>query len=180
MKIDAYMAKGTAFLVIAVLLSMVFFAFLQVILRNFFNSGIPWAEVILRHLVLWVAMLGGLLATRESRQISIDLLTRVRIPALSLILRWLGSLFTLVVVIILARAAQVFVLGEQEFGSTLYKNIPSWYAQVILPVGFYLIGFQILLNLALGRSRTFEPTAEEIDAENQDEKPNIPEDEANE
>ncbi|MDP8206868.1 MAG: TRAP transporter small permease [Candidatus Electryonea clarkiae] len=154
--IDLVISKTAAALVTIILLSMVSFAFLQVILRNIFESGIPWMDVVLRHMVLWIGMLGGLLATRQGRQISIDLLTRIPHPRFRVILKYIGSVFTIVITFILARASYVFVAGEHDYGSTLFGDVPSWYAQVILPVGFGLICLQVLLNIILGRVKSTE------------------------
>ena len=57
---------------ISALISMLGIAVLQIFLRNFFDSGFLWAESFLRILVLWVAMLGAMVATREKNHISID------------------------------------------------------------------------------------------------------------
>lgn len=134
-----------------ILISMVLLAFLQVILRNFFGTGIGWADVILRHLVLWVCMLGGVLATHEARHIGIDLVPRLVGKKGKAIVSILGSVFVAVVSVLLARASWVFVASEKEFGTRLFGEFPAWIAQVIIPAGFILIAFQVLLNLSLAR-----------------------------
>ena len=54
------------------LLVMLCMALLQIVMRNFFESGFLWAESFLRVLVLWVAVLGAMVATRERNHINID------------------------------------------------------------------------------------------------------------
>ena len=45
---------------ISVLLgALVFFGCLQIILRNFYNRGIIWADPLMRHIVLWLGRLGA-------------------------------------------------------------------------------------------------------------------------
>jgi len=61
---------------ILALASMLVMALAQIVLRNFFDTGLLWAEPFLRILVLWVAMLGGMVATREGRHIAIDAAAR--------------------------------------------------------------------------------------------------------
>jgi TRAP-type C4-dicarboxylate transport system permease small subunit len=51
---------------------LVVFAGLQIVLRLFFESGIVWADALLRHLVLWTAMLGAMTAARENKHLAID------------------------------------------------------------------------------------------------------------
>jgi TRAP-type C4-dicarboxylate transport system permease small subunit len=36
-------------------------------------------------------------------------------------------------------AARVFVESEKAAGQMMYQNIPVWYAQIIIPVGFGLL-----------------------------------------
>ncbi len=155
--IDRYLAYAVSTLLAVLLLTMVGLSFFQVFLRNLFDTGIPWADVVLRHMVLWVGMFGATLATRQGRQISIDALSRFIKPKFRRGLSWIVGVFTLVVTYSLARASVVFVSGERAFGSELPGTaIPVWVAQLIIPIGFSLIGFQLLLNLALGRSISFE------------------------
>ncbi len=153
---DKILTLIVSVLVSIVLVSMVGLSFSQVVLRNIFDSGIPWADVILRHMVLWICMLGGVLATRQGRQISIDILTRISGDKVKTVLYWVGSLFTLAVLFFLMRASSEFVMGEREFGSKLYGIIPAWYAQIIIPAGFLLIALQVVLNIALGRTNRLE------------------------
>lgn len=51
-------------------------AVMQILLRNFFDIGLIWLESYLRMQVLWLAMLGAMVATREGGHIRIDLLAR--------------------------------------------------------------------------------------------------------
>ena len=79
-KIDRGLYLFENSLLILILSVMVFMAFLQVVLRNLFHSGILWGDIFLRHLVLWVGFIGASLATRSERHINIDILTRLMSP----------------------------------------------------------------------------------------------------
>jgi C4-dicarboxylate transporter, DctQ subunit len=149
-------------LVVVLLLLMVGLSFVQVILRNFANYGIPWAEVILRHMVIAVGMFGAVIAARQGRQISIDVLSRIVTPKIKIGLRWLTTIFTIVVCIALVKASWYFVSSEKEFGSELFSGIPAWIFQIVIPIGFGLIALQSLLNLILGRGHTDLPEITEV------------------
>ena len=43
-------------------------------MRYFIKQGLPWVDLLLRQLVLWVPFLGASLATRENNHLSIDFL----------------------------------------------------------------------------------------------------------
>jgi len=83
--VDSGLAYVETGLIILILGSMVLLSFLQVLMRNFFDTGILWGDIFLRHLVLWVGFIGASLATREEKHINIDLLTRL-IPLLQKLL----------------------------------------------------------------------------------------------
>lgn len=126
---------------------MVILSFLQVILRNFFNTGLLWADIFLRHLVLWVGFIGASLATRSDRHINIDLFSRLAPKRYIVPIKIITQLFAIVIGIILARASYLFVVSEKEAGSIVFSNIPTWYIQIILPVGFSLIVIRIFLKI---------------------------------
>ena len=49
--------------VTALLLLLVGVGFLQIVLRNFFQTGLLWGDPLMRHAVLWLGCLGASLAT---------------------------------------------------------------------------------------------------------------------
>jgi len=61
---------------VALLLTMISLAVSQIVLRNGFDTGITWADSLLRVLVLWIALIGALVATRQQQHINIDLISR--------------------------------------------------------------------------------------------------------
>lgn len=142
-----------------ILLSMVMASALQIFLRNLMNTGIPGVDQLLRHGVLWIAMLGGTLATRYGRQIGIDLVNRYAGPTVRKIVAWITGLFTIIVCAFLTKASWAFVISEKEFGNDLLEGLPAWYLQLIIPVGFTLIIVQLIFNFILGR-QTGELTIE--------------------
>ncbi len=162
--LDKGLYQTISAVVIALLLGMVFLSFAQVVLRNVAATGFPWADVVLRHMVLAVGMFGAVLAARQGRQISIDLLSRIAGKRITRVLSWIGGLFTIAISLIMARAAWVFVAAERSFESELFSGLPAWYFQVVIPLGFGLLALQSVLNLLLGRGLT-EALAPEIGSE---------------
>lgn len=143
--VDAWIAKFETVILVIVLSIMVILAFLQVVLRNIFDEGILWGDTFLRHLVLWVGFLGASLATREKKHINIDLFTRFFKGKIESFIKALINLFASVVCWYLTSAAWTFVLDEKSANSTLFSDIPTWYFQVIIPVGFLLMTFRFLV-----------------------------------
>ena len=63
-------------MLISLLISMILLSSGQIVLRNFFDIGIIWIDPLLRVLVLWTALVGATVASRENKHIRIDLLSR--------------------------------------------------------------------------------------------------------
>ena len=122
------------------LLAMIFLASLQIFIRTFFDSGLVWADPLLRHLVLWVGMLGAALATRNGKHITIDIFSHL-LPARGLL--WLNlvlNLFAAVVCGFLTWAAFTFIKNEIAFSSGReLVGIPVWAWNLIFPFAFALM-----------------------------------------
>ena len=62
---------------VAGLVIMIVAGTMQVVLRNFFNTGVEWADILVRSLVLWVGFLGASLATRKAKHINIEIVSKI-------------------------------------------------------------------------------------------------------
>ena len=127
---------------VVILSGMILLASGQILLRNVFSGGFAWADEALRLMVLWVAMLGAVVASREDRHISIDVLARV-LP--DVIKRWtiaLVNAFTAAVSFTLAWFSWEFVAESRKYEDQLLNDLPAWLFQSILPVAFFLIGYR--------------------------------------
>lgn len=135
-------------LLFALLGGMIVLAFGQIVLRNGFDSGISWADPVLRILVLWVGMLGAVAASRENRHIKIDILERL-LPLR--FRRWSEMViasFTVVVCSLLAWHTFRFVQDEFQYSDFEIAGIPVWLWQSIMPIGFGLIAWRYLVRIA--------------------------------
>lgn len=147
--IDRVFARVLEILLIAILLCMVGLVGGQVILRNFFSSGIAWADVASRHMVLWVTFLGAMLATRSRGHLAIDVLMRAIPRVARNSVRIALDALACGVTFLLTRASIDFVLQERAAGSVLFLDIPTWVFQVIIPFGFAMISLEYAIGIAL-------------------------------
>lgn len=154
--LDRGITRVEAALLVLLLSLMILLSFVQVILRNFFHTGIAWADPTLRHLVLWVGMIGASLATRQDKHIKIDVVTRFLSPTAKSGLQIILSLFSALISLWLFRASWQFVLDEQEGGSLFFGIIPLWPWQLILPLGFLLFSFRFLLRTVIDISQLMQ------------------------
>lgn len=138
-------------LVFLMVVALVFLGGAQIVLRNFFHSGLIWAEPLMRHTVLWLGCLGGMLATRRLRHINIDVFSRLVPRSAQPIRRFVVYGATAVAAFYLGMAAVGLVADEREFGDVAFLGIKTWVLQSILPVAFFVIAYRSLVNLLLGR-----------------------------
>jgi TRAP-type C4-dicarboxylate transport system permease small subunit len=131
----------------------------QVVLRNIFSSGISWADIASRHMVLWVAFLGAMLAARSRQHIAIDALTRLFPRKARNGIRIFLDLLAAYVSFVLAKAAFQFVLDERAMGTMLFDDIPIWIAQSIIPFGFAMISLEYLIGICLDVWRIYKDSS---------------------
>jgi TRAP-type C4-dicarboxylate transport system permease small subunit len=124
---------------------LVLLAPLQILLRNVFDTGISWGDPLLRVLVLWIAMLGALAATRGRRQISIDALSHLAGKRVQSGVGIVTSLFASVVCGIVAHHSARFVASEIEYQSVAFEGVPAWTCEIVIPVAFGLMALRYLL-----------------------------------
>ncbi|HPM41256.1 MAG TPA: TRAP transporter small permease [bacterium] len=154
--VDRLFAASVEALLIVFILGMVALVASQVVLRNFFDSGIDWADLAARNMVLWVAFLGAMLATRSRSHIAIDVLTRFmpRVPRNAL--RVVLDAFSCGISLLLAHAALAFVMDEKAGGALLFEGMPVWAAMCIIPFGFAMISLEYAIGIGLDIWRIFK------------------------
>jgi len=137
------LAEDTLLLVI--LISMILLAGSQIFLRNFFDYSLFWGDEMLRLMVLWLTVAGGLAASRMHKHISIEVLDRFMPERMQLITKVLIDLFTAAVCGLFSWHSARFVMGSYEYGDVLLRDTPAWMLQIILPVGFGLMAYRHLV-----------------------------------
>jgi TRAP-type C4-dicarboxylate transport system permease small subunit len=126
---------------LAVLISvMVLLGAMQIFSRNVLGEGIGWADEVLRIMVLWLALLGAMAASRDRRQLRIDLLSRYLKGRPRHFFDAFADLLTAFVSGVIAWYAFAFVNESKSFGDMLVGSIPAWIVQAILPLAFAVIG----------------------------------------
>jgi C4-dicarboxylate transporter DctQ subunit len=145
-RVDEAIARLEQTLIVTFLGFMILLAFLQIVLRNFFSTGLDWGDQLLRNLVLWIGFIGATLATKEGKHINIDVVSRW-LPSLEKnIVTLITHLFSFIIGCLLTYAALKFVKNEFQMKSMTFLNIPAWIPQMILPMTFGLMAFRFGLR----------------------------------
>lgn len=154
-KFEYYFTRIESVFAIFGLVLMLALSLIEVVLRNFFHYSIPGADVLIRHLVLWVSFLGAVMAVRE-RHIKVEIIAAWLPEVWHRRLERPIFLFSAVTCAVIAWAAVRF--WHQE-----WLNSPpgeKWIAAlgVVIPLSFLLLALHFTLRFLIG-PRTHERTA---------------------
>ncbi|NKC01608.1 MAG: TRAP transporter small permease subunit [Pseudomonadales bacterium] len=127
--------------------SMIGVAAVQVIMRNFFDSGLYWGDSAVRVMVLWVAMLGAMVASRTDEHIRIDLVNHFLPDHIKRHARRLINLFTLAILVIFTWSSAIFVGYEYEDQTIAFGEVPTWWCEIIMPIGAAVMSVRYALQV---------------------------------
>ncbi len=145
-RVDEAIGRVEQTLIVTFLGFMILLAFLQILLRNFFSTGLDWGDSLLRNLVLWVGFVGATLATKEGKHINIDIVSRW-LPSLGQnIVTLITHLFSFLICCALTYAAMKFIKNEVQMENMTFLSIPAWIPEMILPMTFGLMTFRFGLR----------------------------------
>lgn len=139
----AIQAAETAALALLVT-GMALLAATQIVLRNLFRTGFPWAERLLGILLLWMTLLGAVASAGARRHLVMDVAAHFFPPRLRRAAARVVALFAAAVCALLAPAAWRYcaLLREMETGRLL--GLPIWAYYTILPAAFALMTCRFL------------------------------------
>lgn len=135
-------------LIALLVLAMVLLAGAQILLRNLFDTGLEWADPLLRAMVLWAAMLGALAAVRDDKHIGLDILAHFVHGRVRRVIHALTLAFSAGMAGLMAWHGYALVLLDYG-GDARIAGIPTWLVELIVPVGFGLIALRLLVHVFL-------------------------------
>jgi C4-dicarboxylate transporter DctM subunit len=135
-------------LITLVLALMVLLPLSESFLRRLFHTGICGSTLFVQLLVLYVGMLGGAVAAREGRLLSLGALTNYLKPPWKIVATLLGGSFATAVSFALFWASLQFVLAKHGTGEVFPYGLPAWAVLWVLPVGLGLITIRMLNHTA--------------------------------
>jgi TRAP-type C4-dicarboxylate transport system permease small subunit len=151
-RVDQTIARVEGLLLAITLSTMILLAFLQIVLRNFFLTGLSWGDPLVRYLVLWAGFTGAALATREGKHVRIDVFSQWVPGVGNRIIHMLTDLFSFFICGVLTYAAGVYIKNEAQMSAKTFFDIPLWIPQIIIPICFGLMalryGFRSLGDLS--------------------------------
>lgn len=133
-------------ILVSLLMVMILLAGFDILARTLFGGGVVWIAPLLKVMVLWVGLLGALLATRTKEHIAIDIVGRLAPLSVKQVLTIVTSLFSAIICLLIAWYSQEFVRFSKEFGDIAFARIPAWPLQIIIPICFLLMGLRFLIQ----------------------------------
>ena len=138
---------------IAWLASMAFFAVglmlgYEVVARYFFNAPTIWAEELARLFMVWAVFAGSSSLIRNNEHIRVTILTDRFGPGVRRTLDLVSLVFVLAMAAFVAWYGTPIALDSLERGRTTGSmlDIPSWWMQASVPVGFFLMVVQCCIR----------------------------------
>lgn len=133
-------------LLVGMLGLMIALAAYQVIARNFYDSGIVWGDSMVRVLVLWITLLGAMVASRADEHIRMDLFSRFLTDVGQRLLRRVGSAFTCVICGLFAWHSFRFVRLDYQDQIMAFASVPAWACEAIMPIGATVMALRYFLH----------------------------------
>jgi TRAP-type C4-dicarboxylate transport system permease small subunit len=144
-------------ILVALLTLMITLAAVQILLRNFFGAGIIWGDVLVRILVLWIGLIGAMIATRQNKHISIDLVARYLPTRFEMPVKAVVQLFAAGVCTLAAYYSFVFVQAEYYDGGRAFGQVPVWVCEAIMPLAFAVMALRYLMMFLMRFKAVFTP-----------------------
>ncbi len=105
---------------------------------------LPASTAIVQHLTMIVGMLGGAVAAREGRLLSLSTLTLFMKGRWKTAAQLLSGPFSAAISALLAAASIQFVIQQRTGGKELTQGLPLWIVLLVLPLGFSAVALRLL------------------------------------
>ena len=125
---------------IVLLLSLVILVSLtQIGMRLFFNSSIIWGDEFIKIIILWLAMIASVSASRSNRHLKIDLIDNFISNKISHFPKIISKLFVSIVCGVVTWHSILYIHLTITFDETVLNGFPAWIAYAIVPLSFFMM-----------------------------------------
>lgn len=101
---------------------MVFFVFLNVVLRTFFNAGLTWSEELARYLFVYVTYIGAISAMRANAHLGVDTLISRMKPQVQMVMYIVSQTIIAILMIILVWGSEKMVAQNTCLKNSSTRN----------------------------------------------------------
>jgi len=126
------------------LLVMALLPIAEIVSRRLLGRGIPASGPVVQHLTLWVGFLGAAIAAREGKLLALATGTFIPQGPWRRAAEILAAAFGACSAIVLAWGGWQMTAIEREAGTNIGAGIPTWIAQIVLPISFVIIAVRMV------------------------------------
>jgi C4-dicarboxylate transporter DctM subunit len=158
----AVLHSGENAVLVAALVAMLLIPVVELGLRSLADVGISGSAAIVQHLMLVVGMVGGAIAAREGRLLTLAPAQTFLKGRLKTLAHIASGSATAVISGVLCVASWRYVQAMRPLHQKLAYDVPVWTVQVFLPLGFGLIAARVLWRTGTtwrGRLAALAPAA---------------------
>jgi TRAP-type C4-dicarboxylate transport system permease small subunit len=137
--------------------TMIVVALLGVLFRYVMLSPFEWTEESARFLMLWLGFLGMNIALRKNQHIAINFLGGHLPPRLSKLVGYGVDLLIGLFLYFLLK--QGYLMTVRTIITTSTLNISMYWIYMAVPIGAFLTGIQLLLNVIMKVMKEVSPTS---------------------
>lgn len=143
-RLHRYLLRAETALLLTLLTLLIALPIAQIAGRWLQWQGLAWADQASRLCVLWLAMTGAMIATRERRHIRIDLLAMVRNPLLRPWLEKLAQAVAAAVCALIGWHSATLLVTDYRDGTTTFLDLPLWLCESIIPFAFAVMSLRFV------------------------------------
>ena len=130
---------------VGLFLTMLLVAAVQVVAREL-GVGFYWGDDLVRMSVLWVTMVGAVVAIGDSKHIRIDLIDRLLPPHVLVFLRPVALLATAVVCALFGYFALDMIGWDYADGTPGVGQVPAWLFETVIPASAFLMALRFTIQ----------------------------------
>jgi tripartite ATP-independent transporter DctM subunit len=139
-----WLEQGESIIALFVFAAIVLIPATEALTRIFNISIIPGAPIWTQHLTLWIAFVGAMIASQNNKLLSLTskpLFIRDRSYNIG---KFIARTMSVIVVLSLMIASIDLIKWEYIYPVNVVPGVPRWASQIIMPIGFAIIAFQLL------------------------------------
>lgn len=133
----------------------------QIAMRIFFSAGFIWADELVKLIVLWIALVASVAASRSDRHLRIDIVSHFVPRKFARFPRLIVDTFAALICGVLAWQSWRYLQLTIEFEDTVLIDVPAWIAYALLPLSFVLMSYRFILLAGGELVRIVRPTTDE-------------------
>ena len=119
---------------------------LAVVLRNTFSFGLVWSHQLVQMAVLWITMVGAMIAVRERGHIRLDVAERFLPESIKKYTNSIASFLTALVCVVFAIFSIEVIIWEINDGTFGIGILPSWIFVCIIPISGFVMGARFVVD----------------------------------